>query len=119
MNERSAVAGEKGRLFAAVIVYESLSSAPDAAPLYEETVTLFVADTDDEARSKAHLYGVEREVSYQNRDGDTITWKLKHVIDVAEVADSPPGDRAEIYTRHFRNYQAYEMFESLLGKTEL
>jgi hypothetical protein len=107
------------RVFAALLVYESFSSARDYRPLYEETVTLFTAESDEIARRKAQLHGENRETSYDNADGDTITWRLKHVIDVTEVIDNPSDDGAEVYTRHFGNYQAYEMFESQLGKTEL
>lgn len=106
-------------IFAALLVYEASSSARDDEPLYEETVTLFVADSIEEATNKARLYGENRETSYENAEGATITWKLKHVIDVSEVVDNPGEDGAEVYTRHFRNYGAYEMFEALLGKTEL
>ncbi|MEV6907779.1 DUF4288 domain-containing protein [Amycolatopsis sp. NPDC051071] len=119
MNSDPEVAPEKGTIFAALLVYEALSSASDDEPLYEETVTLFVAESVEDATRKARLHGENRETSYDNADGDTITWKLKHVLDVAEVDDDPRDDGAEIYTRHFRNYRAYEMFEALLGKTQL
>ncbi len=119
MNSDSGVAPEGRTTFAALLVYEALSSAPDSEPLYEETVTLFSAESVEDATRKAHLHGTDRETGYENAEGAKITWKLKHVLDVGEVFDNPCEDGAEIHTRHFRNYHAYEMFEALLGKTEL
>jgi Domain of unknown function (DUF4288) len=46
--------------------------------------------------------------------GETITWPLKHVVDVSEVIDRL-DDGAEVYTRHFRDYEAYCVFETMLS----
>ena len=114
----SAFVPEGAGLFGAMLVYEASSSARNYAPLYEETVTLLVAESEEEAMRKARLFGKEREHSYKNGYGETITWKLKHVIDVYEIRNTL-GDGAEVHSRFFRNYRAYETFEAQLGKIEL
>ncbi len=103
--------------YAAVFVYESSSSAAECEPLYEETVAIFLATSEDHAVEKAREHGRSRETTYQNEYGETITWTLKHLIDVSEISDEI-GDGAEIYTRHFRDYQAYYAFETLLPQDD-
>ncbi|WP_083934135.1 DUF4288 domain-containing protein [Sciscionella marina] len=109
--------GEK-RVYAALLVFESSCSNPDYLPLYEETVSLVLAPSDQEARAKAYDHGRQRETSYHNADGQLISWSLKHVVDVKEVEDHV-SDGAEIYTRHFRDYSAYRAFEVQLSNNEL
>ena len=102
------------KMFAAVLVYESSSAAAGYEPLYEETVTLISATSREHAAAKAGEFGAARQVSYLNEAGETITWSLKHLIDVCEVQDGL-GDGAEVYTRHFRDFQAYRTFETMLS----
>jgi hypothetical protein len=109
---------EKPKIFAALLVYESYSPAPGYEPLYEETTTLVTAENADEATRKAREHAASRETTYENADGESISLRLKHLVDVSEITE-PLGDGAEIYTRHFRNYAAYQQFESLLNQTSL
>jgi hypothetical protein len=104
-------------LYAAVLVYESSSAAAGYEPLYEETVTVFLATSEDHAAEKAREHGRSRQVTYENEDRETITWAFKHLVDVSEISDAV-GDGAEIYTRHFRDYQAYCAFETLLPQRD-
>ncbi|WP_339375920.1 DUF4288 domain-containing protein [Calothrix sp. NIES-2098] len=64
----------------------------------------------EEAKVKAVDYGKNESVSYTNENGETITWSLQQVIDVNSVLyddiDSSE-DVVDLYTRHFRNYDAY------------
>jgi len=99
-----------GKMFAAVLVYESVGTGH--APLFEETVTLLVAESAEHAAEKARLHAESRETSFVNEDGDTITWSFRHLVDLIEV-DEPLGDGAEVYTRHFRDYRAYLAVEPL------
>lgn len=100
------------RMYAAVLVYEAASSRVGQEPLFEETVTLLLADTPEHAAERARDHAESRETSYLNADGDTITWSFRHLVDVTEV-DDPLGDGAEVYTRHFRDYHAYLAVEPL------
>lgn len=56
-----------------------------------------------------------RETCFQNAEGQTIHWKLKRVVDVSRVLSDVLDDGAELYSRHFKNYEAYHAFEPLLG----
>jgi hypothetical protein len=102
------------RIYAALLLYASTSSAEDYEPLYDETVTLVRATSTEHAAQRAREFARSRQTSYENEQGETITWSLMHLIDVSAISD-PLDDGAEIYTRHFRNYEAYRAFEPMLS----
>ncbi len=104
--------------YIAVLLYESsVESAqlPEFKPLYEETFVLIRASSVEEAREKVNRYTQREQASYFNEWHEKITWSLKHVIDVNAVLYEPLEDGAELYTRYFRNYEAYRLFEPLLS----
>lgn len=92
--------------YIAVIVYESLSSAPDDEPLYEESLVLIKATSQEEAEEKALGY-INQPYSYKNVYGQTITWSLKHLEGVQSVLSDNFTDGTEFFARHFKNYKAY------------
>jgi len=102
------------QLYAALLVYEYASSAPGFEPLYEETVTLIEANSTEQAAERAREFALFRQHSYKNEAGETIQYHMKHLVDVVEINDRL-GDQAEIYTRHFRDYEAYRAFETMLS----
>jgi hypothetical protein len=110
---------ESGSLYVAVLVSESSSDAPDHVPLYEESFVLLRAASHEEAAERAHALGEREQASYRNESGETITWTLKHVVDVSDVVDDTLDDGATVYARHFRAYDAYRRFEPLLSGEEL
>ncbi|SFP10490.1 protein of unknown function [Amycolatopsis arida] len=105
-------------VFSAVLVYSSTGDGEGYVPLYEESVVLLVAETEEAARERAWERGRARQVSYHNELGELISWRLLHVVDVSEVTDEL-ADGAEVHSRHFRNYAAYRSFEPLLSGEEL
>lgn len=103
--------------YIAILVYESASDASDYVPMYCEDIAVLWATNAEHAHAKAQRRAVEAETNYYNRDGDTITWRLKHVIDVnPALADDLTVD-ADLYSRHFRDYDAYRQFEPYLSGT--
>ena len=99
--------------FVAVTLMASSSDAAHYEPLYEECFTLVEADTLDQAREKALVLARERETQYKNEAGETIRWSFLQLIDVSPVLADRLEDGAEIYARHFRNYDGYRAFEVL------
>jgi uncharacterized protein DUF4288 len=102
------------RMYAAVLVYEATSPTEGYEPLYEETVTLVRANSVSQAEERARDFARSRVTEYLNQYGEMITWTFKHLIDVSEV-DDDLVDGAEVYTRHFRDYEAYRAFETMLS----
>lgn len=101
--------------YIAVILYESSSDALDYQPLYQESFVLLKAASLEEAESKALAHARQEEVSYQNENGEIITWALRQIVDVNSVLEDELCDGAELYTRHFRDYAAYRAIEPLLS----
>lgn len=92
--------------YIAAIIYQGLSDAPDEAPLYEESLVLITATSDEEAHEKAARY-VNETHSYKNMYGNTITWSLKHIARVQSTLTDEFIDGKEIYSRFFLDYEAY------------
>jgi len=101
--------------YVAVLLFESSSDAPDYEPLYDESFVLIEADSIDAAAQRALELGNAGDTSFENEAGETIVWKLKHVVDVADAVDAELTDGATLYSRHFRDYAAYRRFEPLLS----
>ena len=112
-------ASQKESFYIAVILFESSSNVPDYKPLYEECFVFIKANSLEEARDKALVYGHEQQGSYQNEDKDIITWSLKQIVDVNSVLYDEFNNGTELYARHFRNYQAYSLFDPLLSGEKL
>lgn len=106
--------------YIAILLYESHSPAStDYRPLYQEDVVLLYADSEDAAKERAAQHGRAQETTYRNADGETISVALKHVVDVNPVLDADLSQDADLYSRHFRDYAAYQRFEPLLSGEQL
>jgi hypothetical protein len=104
-------------LYIAVLLYESSSPDPSYTPTFEECFVLLRADSDEQARARAEQHSRASETSFKNVAGQTVQWKLKHVVDVSCILSDTLDDGSELYARHFKNYEAYRAFEPLLGGT--
>ncbi|WP_328400307.1 DUF4288 domain-containing protein [Nocardia sp. NBC_00403] len=100
--------------YVAVALYKSTSDAPDYRPLYEECFILVFADSVESARTAARTKAEDQEARYRNERGDTVTWSLEHLVDVAPAVDDNLETGGTFYSRHFRDYDAYRRMEPLL-----
>jgi hypothetical protein len=107
--------GSEEKFYVAVLVWESSSVAPGYQPLYEESFMLLRAASLDEAKTRAEELGRAEQSQYVNENGETITWLFKHLIDVNDVLWDDLADNTTLYSRHFRDYDAYRRFEPLLS----
>lgn len=102
-----------------VSIHESSSDAQGYSTLYEERITLIVANSKEEAAHKAQLAVARATHTYKNTEEATITWTCRRIVDVADMVDSEFKDGAEIYGRYFRDIDSYEQFEPhLKGRVE-
>lgn len=101
--------------YIAVLLYESTSESGDKAPMYEESFVLLQAANEEEARARAVEHGRRQQTQYENAERQTVRQSFKHVVDVSPVLSDELKDGAELYARHFKNYDAYHAFEPLLG----
>ena len=95
-------------------VQKSSLSAPDSRPLFEECFVLFRAVDEAAAAAKADTYARAQRTRYQNERGEWVTWTFKKLIDVSPVLSDELVDGAELYARHFYDYEAYRRFELML-----
>lgn len=102
--------------YAALVLTKATTDDPASAPLFEETVLLVHAETVDEAWSKADAIARSRLARYRNADGRLVTWSLERIVDVAPTIHDPAMDGAEVYARHFENFDDYVRFESLMRR---
>ena len=98
----------KPDLYLAVVVYESSADAQNYEPLYEESFMIIEAVSEEEAREKA-LSHVNEPYSYKNQYGATITWSFKQLVQLLNVWDAEIQDGAELCSRFFQNYKAYDL----------
>ena len=101
--------------YIAVILLVSTSESGNKEPLYQENFVLLEASGDEEARNAALEHARRSCIRYENAEGETIQWSLKHIVDVNRVLAEELKHGADLYARHFTNYDAYYNFEPLLG----
>ncbi len=94
--------------YAAVVVIEMTVNAPDDKPLYEERFLFIRATSEQEAREKVLQYTVQP-LRYQNQYGETVTWTFKELISVQQMVKDEIVDGTELFSRFFRNYDAYTL----------
>ena len=110
---------QKESFYIAVILFESSSNVLGYKPLYEECFVFIKATSLEEAQDKTLVYGHAQEGNYQNENKEIINWSLKQIVDVNSVLYEEFDNGTELYARHFRNYQAYCLFDPLLSGEEL
>lgn len=106
---------QKLTFYIAVVVYESSSDAPNYQPLYEEDFVLIKAYSQEDAKQKTSQWARQQQTTYKNEAQENITWTLKHVLDLSPALSEFFEHGAELYARHFHNYQAYVAFEPFLS----
>ncbi|MDI2032861.1 DUF4288 domain-containing protein [Saccharopolyspora sp. TS4A08] len=97
--------------YVAVLLLESESEGQP--PLYEESFVLLTAESAEEAAEKAQECGKQQESSYEDENHRPVTWKLKQVVEVKPLEDATFDDGSELYSRFFRNHDAYRSLDTL------
>jgi hypothetical protein len=72
------------------------------APLWQESIRLIGANTDDEARAKAEKIGQAERVSYQV-SGGTLTWVFDRIERVYTIEVDVLADGTEVFSRFLRD----------------
>ncbi|MGQ0574744.1 MAG: DUF4288 domain-containing protein [Pseudonocardia sp.] len=98
------------------MVNEVTVDGPGHVPSYEESIVLLRAASDEDAERIAHAHAREAETSYLNEDGEVVRWSFRKLVAIgrALVDDLDPerlGAGTEIFSRFFRNLDAYRAVE--------
>lgn len=81
------------------LLFRSDHSVPDSQALYEESVILVRAHTEDEALQQGAELATAEEVSYEAMPGDEVSWKFVRVTRAFEMIDPEPKVGAEVFSR--------------------
>lgn len=106
---------ENSFFFVAVVVYEAFIDIPKEDSLFQECFILVTSSSLESAREKIEELAKQEETSYQNENGETVTWVMRHIVDVNYLLEDDFHDGATLYARHFHDYEAYCKFEMLLS----
>ena len=103
--------------YIAVIVFEYTYEHTSYQPLYDESFVLIKAYSLENAQLEVLAYAQKQQVTYKNQQQETVHVSLKQVIDVSPLLTENIKfeNGSELYSRHFRDYQAYVSFEPLLS----
>jgi hypothetical protein len=85
------------------VIYKSTIAGvekPDS--LREESVRVFTASNDDEARTKRENVARAGEHSYKNESGEIVQWLLDSVENAQHLGEEILSDGTEVYSRLFR-----------------
>jgi hypothetical protein len=85
------------------VIYKSaIAGVEKPYSLREESVRVFTASNDDEARTKRETVARAGEHSYKNESGEIVQWLLETVDDAQHLCDEILSDGTEVYSRLFR-----------------
>lgn len=103
------------RSYVALLLFASASTAPGYRPLYREDVVLLHAPSDEEARAAAERHGRAAETSCITVEGETVEVRFLQLVDVAPALEDDLTGTADLYSRHFRDLDAYRTMDPLLA----
>lgn len=100
--------------YIAILLLGTTSEESGHQPLYEESFVLVKAESEPEAKNKATDLAKQQQDSYRDENHTLVSWQLIEVLDVKRLEDTTFDDGTELYSRLFRDYQAYRSFEPRL-----
>jgi Domain of unknown function (DUF4288) len=68
-------------------------------PLWEESVILVDASSEEDAREKAEAFGKKEAISFQAISGERVEWRLVEVVDIHEIQDRDLKSGTEVFSR--------------------
>jgi hypothetical protein len=79
-------------------IHPQSAKIPDD-PLWEESIIVVDAWTEEEARKKAEAFAKKEEVSYRAISGEQVEWRFLGVIGSHEICDEVIKDGTEVFSR--------------------
>jgi aconitase B len=102
------------RPFIAITLYVFTSDSEGYEPLYREDVSLIYAASEEHAREIAEANSRAEQGTHKNETGDDITLTPRAVIDVSAALTDDLSAGGDLYSRHFRDFDAYSKWETML-----
>ena len=67
--------------------------------LYEYSIRLFKAKSEDEAFAKAVKYFQQEDCSYKNINGNEVSWNFVEIIEIQDLYEEEIFDGIEVFSR--------------------
>ena len=86
------------RWYVAVLVISSTIDGRRQTTTIDFQVRVFRAVDDETAFARANALGETEEHSYENADGETVSWHFNGLHDLQQLPDDTIGDGTEVYS---------------------
>lgn len=86
-------------------IHPQSAKVPDD-PLWEESIIVVEASSEEEAQKKAETLAKKDEVSFRAVSGEEVEWKFVGVIDSHEILDEVVVEGTEVFSRFLRKKPA-------------
>ena len=97
--------------YAANLLFKSTHSQSGDDELWEESIRLVDAESEDMALKKAQIIGANEKVAYLAQEGDKVTWEFVRVDRVFEISDEQLRNGAELFSRFLRKSEVESMLK--------
>lgn len=83
---------------------------PENQILWEESLVLFDASNEEEAKKKAHQLVTTGEAAYTSSTGDEVCWQFVEIQKVYQIGEDL-RDGVELFSRFLRNSEANSLLQ--------
>jgi hypothetical protein len=106
--------------FSASLFFEGVhNDCPNEDDVWEQSVFLIWAASEEEAMLQAQKLAKEREVEYITAIGDRVRWVFRHVESVFELFDAELKAGIEVYSRFLRANDVRSLLTSFEDSQDL
>jgi len=88
--------------YSAALLFERVHpghESPPDDPLWEESVILVDAPSEEDAKAKAEILGRAKELSFRAISGEAVEWRFVEVVETQEVLDPAIKTGTEVFSR--------------------
>jgi hypothetical protein len=75
-----------------------VEDAESPRPLFEKSIRLFEASSEAEAIQKAEYAGRTGRLTYENDQGERVSWKFVRLIEVQDLCEAALYDGVEVFS---------------------
>ena len=89
--------------YGAKLIFRSeIDGSVEGEHLWEESIRVLTAESEEEARADAVIVGKAAEHSYLNATGETVCWRFHEVQEIQDLCVSELTQGTEVFSRLFR-----------------
>ena len=89
--------------YSAKLVFEStINGVKEPNFLCEESIRVLLADSEEDARTRAEQIGRAAEHDYMNEAGESVRWQFVSVLEVQDLSETDLQDGTEVFSKLFR-----------------